>query len=69
MHSVLLTEGSVLDPYRDILELTTLITTDGPRLLKSQWAAYLLSKLLISVQLVCTVLHNGNKIILFCISF
>jgi len=32
VHCVLLTEGSVVDPSRDILELTTLITTDGTRL-------------------------------------
>jgi hypothetical protein len=32
MHCVLLTEGSIVDPSSDILELTTLITTDGTRL-------------------------------------
>jgi hypothetical protein len=30
LHCVLLTEGSVVDPSRDTLELTKLITTDGP---------------------------------------
>jgi len=51
------------------MELNTLITTDGHPLTKSRWAAYWLSKPLISAHLVCIVLYNENKIMFYCISF